>query len=168
MSDKESKLKGDADFMALALKQAREALAEGEIPVGACVVKDDAVIFCAHNSTRASKSAMAHAETLALEGAMRVLGESRLDGCTLYVTLEPCPMCVGAALVSRVKRIVFGAYEPQSGACRSKADLTRCGIHHIEAYGGVSEAESASLLTDFFEARRFHCGQDAAQASQRG
>lgn len=156
MSKNEANLRDDADFMALALSQAREALAEGEIPVGACVVKDGAVIFCAHNQTRETKSVMAHAEMLALQGAMRVLGESRLDGCTLYVTLEPCPMCVGAALVSRVRRIVFGAFEPQSGACRSKVDLTRCGIHHIEAYGGVSEGDCASLLTAFFEARRTH------------
>ncbi len=156
----------DAEFMALALTQAKEALKKGEIPVGACVVKDGAVVFSAHNQTRESKSAMAHAETLALEGAMRALDASRLDGCTLYVTLEPCPMCVGAALVSRVKRIVFGAYEPQSGACRSKVDLSCCGIHHIEVYGGVSESECAALLTDFFEARRPHAEPRASQISK--
>lgn len=146
--------KDDAVFMAEALNEALIALSEGEIPVGACVVKDGVIISRAHNSTRTEGNVMAHAEMLALSAAMKAAEASRLDGCTLYITLEPCPMCVGAALVSRVKRIVFGAYEPQSGACRSKVDLCSCGIHHVESYGGVSEKDCSSLLTRFFESRR--------------
>jgi tRNA(adenine34) deaminase len=148
----------DAEGMTLALAAAREALAVGEVPVGAVVLRheDDRVIARAFNLRESSADATAHAERLALTEAGRVRGCWRLDGCTLYVTLEPCPMCAGAILLSRIDRVVYGALDPKAGACRSLyrfLDDPRLN-HRPEVTGGVLAEECAQLLTEFFRDHR--------------
>ena len=140
-------------YMRLALQQARSALAEGEIPVG-CVIadKDGNVIGKGQNTRERSRSALGHAELSAISDACRAFGDWRLFGCTIYITLEPCPMCAGAIINSRIPCVVFGAREENFGSCGSVVDLfsERYG-HHPAVYGGVLENECAELLTDFFK-----------------
>lgn len=146
----------DADWMRLALDAAREAGARGEVPVGAVLVKDGAIVATGRNSPIASNDPTAHAEVDALRAGAAALGNYRLEGCTLYVTLEPCAMCAGAALHARLDRIVFGAAEPASGAAGSVIDLfaePRLN-HRTEIEGGVLAEECAILLRDFFRGRR--------------
>lgn len=147
--------------MEQALACAREAESAGEVPVGAVITDAaGAVIARAANAPIARHDATAHAEMLALRAAGRALGNYRLPGCVLYVTLEPCAMCVGALVHARVARIVYGAPDPKTGACGSVFDLasnTQMN-HRIEVTGGVLAAESAALLKQFFAARR---GRDA-------
>ncbi len=143
-------------YMRLALLQAREAFSEGEIPVG-CVIadKDGNVIGRGQNTRERTRSALGHAELSAISDACRALGDWRLDGCTLYVTLEPCPMCTGAIINSRIPCVVFGAREENFGSCGSVVDLfsERYG-HHPAVYGGVLENECTLLLTEFFKKMR--------------
>ena len=143
-------------YMRLALLQAREAFSEGEIPVG-CVIadKDGNVIGRGQNTRERTRSALGHAELSAISDACRALGDWRLDGCTLYVTLEPCPMCTGAIINSRIPCVVFGAREENFGSCGSIVDLfsERYG-HHPAVYAGVLESECAALLADFFKNMR--------------
>jgi tRNA(adenine34) deaminase len=143
-------------FMRAALAEARAALAANEVPVGAVVALDGAIIGRAHNSPIALADPTAHAEVLALRDAARKLGNYRLQGATLYVTLEPCVMCCGAALHSRIARVVYGALDPKAGAIVSRHRLLDAGRsnHRIEAIGGVLESECGALLKEFFEARR--------------
>ena len=148
-------------FMEQALACAREAEAAGEVPVGAVIVDAaGAVVARAANSPIARHDPTAHAELLALRAAGRVLGNYRLPGCVLYVTLEPCAMCVGALVHSRIARIVYGAADPKTGACGSVFDLAANAKmnHRIEVVGGVLAEECGALLKQFFAARR---GRDA-------
>jgi tRNA(adenine34) deaminase len=146
----------DEDFMAAALALAREAQARGEVPVGAVVVKDGAIIGRGGNAPIAGSDPTAHAEIAALREAASALGNYRLPGCDLYVTIEPCAMCAGAILHARIARLVFGARDPKTGACGSVIDLfsePRLN-HHAVATGGVLADECGRLLSDFFGARR--------------
>lgn len=143
--------------MSLALAEARAALATGDVPVGAVVVGPQGdVIGRGHNAREAVGDPTAHAEVAAIRAAAAVLGEWRLAGCTLVVTLEPCAMCAGAILLARVPRLVIGAWDPKAGATGSVWDLVRDPRmnHFVEVRGGVREAECAQLLREFFAAHR--------------
>lgn len=146
----------DEFCMAQALELARASQAAGEIPVGAVVVKDGAVIGRGHNRPISSRDPTAHAEIVALRDAAERIGNYRLAGCSLYVTLEPCAMCAGAIMHARIGRVVYGTTDPKSGACGSVVNLfaeDRLN-HHATVIGGVLAEEAARLLQDFFVARR--------------
>ncbi len=145
-----------AAWMAEALALARAAAARGEVPVGAVVVKDGAIIGRGGNAPISGNDPTAHAEIAALRDAGRVVGNYRLPGCELFVTLEPCAMCAGAIMHARIARLVFGAPDPKTGACGSVIDLfaeSRLN-HHTTAEGGVRANECGKLLADFFASRR--------------
>ena len=146
----------DAQGMRLALAQAREAAAAGEVPVGAVVVKDGQVVAAGRNAPIASHDPTAHAEVVALREAARQLGNYRLEGCTLYVTLEPCAMCSGAMLHARLDRVVFGAADPRTGVAGSVLNLFDQPQlnHQTQVTGGVLADECGQLLKDFFKPRR--------------
>ena len=145
----------DQLYMREALALARTAAEQGEIPVGAVVVKDGDIIGRGYNLRESEGRATAHAEVLAIEDACRHLGSWRLSGCTLYVTMEPCPMCAGALINSRIDKVVFGCYDAVAGCLGSVIDLCRYPFNHaFVTVGGVCEAEAADLVRDFFEARR--------------
>jgi tRNA(adenine34) deaminase len=153
----------DSGFMRLALEQARLAQAAGEVPVGAVVVRDGQVLGRGHNRPVGAHDPTAHAEVMALREAAQAVGNYRLDGCDLYVTLEPCPMCSGAMLHSRLRRVVFGARDPKTGAAGSVLDLfaePRLN-HRTTVTGGVLTDDCGQLLAGFFTARR----QEARQAT---
>ena len=142
--------------MRAALEQARNAQAAGEVPVGAVVVKDGEIIGKGFNAPISRHDPAAHAEILALRDAANRLGNYRLPSCALYVSLEPCAMCVGAMLHARIARLVYGASDAKTGACGSVIDLfaePRLN-HHASVTAGVMEEECAALLRDFFAARR--------------
>lgn len=142
--------------MQQALAQARAAAALGEVPVGAVVVKDGAVIATGHNRTRCDADPTAHAELVAIREAARVLGSERLTGCELYVTLEPCPMCAGAIAHARIARLHYGAADPKGGAVDHGArvfDHPQC-LHRPEVVSGLGEGEAGDLLRTFFQERR--------------
>lgn len=146
----------DLDFMRLALEQARAAAAAGEVPVGAVVVRDGQVIASGHNQPVGAADPTAHAEIVALRRAAQALGNYRLDGCELYVTLEPCAMCSGAMLHARLKRVVYGAADPKTGAAGSVTDLfgQQALNHQTQVTGGVLAQECGAVLADFFRTRR--------------
>ena len=145
----------DEEYMRLALAQARLAAAQQETPIGAVLVWEGEVVAAAYNRRELDKRAIAHAEILAIDEACRKLGGWRLHKATLYVTLEPCPMCAGAIINARVKRVVYGAADPKAGCCGSVTDLFREPFnHHPEVTGGVLAEESAALLTSFFKRLR--------------
>ena len=146
----------DSIHMALALEQADLARAAGEVPVGAVVVRDGRVLAVGHNRPVQSHDPSAHAEIVALRAAAQALGNYRLDGCTLYVTLEPCAMCAGAMLHARLARVVYGAPDPRTGAAGSVVNLFAQPLlnHHTEVEGGVRDAECGALLQAFFAQRR--------------
>ncbi len=146
----------DARWMREALAEARRALDAGEVPVGALVVRDGAVIGRGRNSPVGQQDPTAHAEVLALREAARKVGNYRLPGATLYATMEPCPMCCGAALQARVTRVVFGAADPKAGAAVSLYRLLEDPRlnHRAEVLGGVLADECGALLRRFFESRR--------------
>jgi len=146
----------DGAWMGEALALARAAGARGEVPVGAIVVKDGAVVGRGGNAPISANDPTAHAEIAALREAANAVGNYRLPGCELYVTLEPCPMCAGAIMHARIERLVFGANDPKTGACGSVIDLfaqTRLN-HHASVTRGVRTEECGRLLSDFFAARR--------------
>jgi tRNA(adenine34) deaminase len=146
----------DADFMGLALEEARRAAAESEVPIGAVVVLDDRVIGRGHNRPIAAMDPTAHAEILALRQAALEMRNYRLPGAVLYATVEPCAMCCGAALHARLARVVYGAPDPKAGAARTLyrlLDDPRLN-HEASVSGGVRSAECAALLGEFFRARR--------------
>ena len=142
--------------MRLALDEAEDAAEAGEVPVGAVIVHDSEVISRAGNATVSSSDATAHAELLAIQAASAVIGDQRLTGCTLYVTLEPCAMCAGAIVLSRVDRVVFGAWDDKAGMAGSVGDLLREPKlnHRPEVQGGVLEKECGELLSGFFKGKR--------------
>lgn len=146
----------DTDFMRLALAQAQRAYAAGEVPVGAVVVIDGAVVASGFNEPIGRLDPSAHAEMVAIRAAAQALGNYRLSGATLYVTVEPCTMCAGLLVHSRIERLVFGATEPKSGAVRSNLQLFDSGPynHRLEVTGGVLEADCAELMSRFFAERR--------------
>ena len=146
----------DTGFMQLALEQARHAWALGEVPVGAVVVRDGAVIASGYNQPIGRHDPTAHAEIVALRAAADLLGNYRLPGCELYVTLEPCVMCSGAMMHARLARVVYGAPDPKTGACGSVVNLFEQEQlnHHTEVTGGVMAEECAGMLRAFFAERR--------------
>ena len=142
----------DAGFMREALLLAREAAEAGEVPVGCVIVRDGKIVGRGRNRREADKNALAHAEVEAINDACRNLGGWRLWDCTLYVTLEPCPMCGGAIVNARIPRVVFGASDEKCGACGSVCDLFSMAFnHHPVVEKGVLEEESTALLTEFFK-----------------
>ena len=154
---------GDRDFtwMARALELARAGGLRGEVPVGAVVVQSGVVLAESHNRTLERGDPTAHAELVAIRAAARRLGDWRMTGCTLYVTLEPCAQCAGAIVLARIPRLVFGARDPKSGMAGSLGNLvqdTRLN-HRVELLGGVLADESSRLLRTFFRARRRRSGQ---------
>lgn len=148
--------RGHEHWMREALVQARDAAAAGEVPVGAIVVRDGQVLGRGHNRVEALHDATAHAEILALGAASDRLAEWRLDGVTLYVTLEPCTMCSGAIMLARVGQLVYGAPDPRAGAVASRARLLQGNPyrHQVEVIGGVLAQECGDLLREFFQKRR--------------
>lgn len=146
----------DEDFMGVALELARQAASFDEVPVGAVVVKDGEIVGRGFNQPIGRHDPTAHAEVMALRDAAECLGNYRLPGCTLYVTLEPCAMCIGAIFHARIGRVVFGARDPKTGAAGSVIDLfaeERLN-HHAEIVGGIRAEECGALLSGFFAARR--------------
>ena len=139
-----------------ALAEAERAAAAGEVPVGAVVVHQGRIVGRGRNQVERLQDATAHAEILAIGAASETLGQWRLDGCTLYVTLEPCIMCSGALLLGRIERLVFGAHDPRAGAVVSVARLLQGNPyrHPVEVVGGILAEEAAALLRDFFRRRR--------------
>jgi tRNA(adenine34) deaminase len=149
-------MNGDIDFMRSALELAGQAQEAGEVPVGAVVVKDGTIIGRGYNRPISAADPTAHAEVMALRDAARHLGNYRLSDCTLYVTLEPCVMCVGAIFHARITRLVYGATDPKTGACGSVIDLPaeiRLN-HHMQVTGSVLAEEGGSRLRQFFAERR--------------
>jgi tRNA(adenine34) deaminase len=146
----------DEKWMALALEQANKAEEEGEVPVGAILVKDGLLIAKAHNQPISTNDPTAHAEIQLLRAAGKKLKNYRLTGTSLYVTLEPCAMCLGAIMHARIKRLVFGAYDPKTGVCGSSENLmdAKCFNHKITLTSGVLESESKQALKNFFNSRR--------------
>jgi tRNA(adenine34) deaminase len=147
---------GDEHFMRLALREAAAAAADGEVPVGAVVVRDGEVVGTGRNEREGRPDPTAHAEILALRSAALALGGWRLAGCTLYVTLEPCPMCAGAIQQARIGRLVYGAPDPKAGAAGSVVDPLRDPrlMHAVVISGGCLAGESAEMLRGFFGERR--------------
>ena len=146
----------DEKWMQIAISEANLAKNLGEIPVGAVIIQNDKLIAKAHNQPIVNHDPTAHAEVEALRKAGRKLKNYRLPRTTLYVTLEPCAMCLGAMMHARIERVVFGASDPKTGVCGSKADLTSEAFfnHRIKVQGGVLEKETKNLLQSFFKSRR--------------
>lgn len=146
----------DRRFMTIALEEAREALREGEVPVGAAIVRRDEIIARAHNRSISTGDPSAHAEILAIRSAAGQMGNYRLVGTTLYVTLEPCVMCAGALLHARVERLVFGAPDPKGGAVVSLYTILsdKRMNHSVEVTGGVLREECGEILSGFFRQKR--------------
>ena len=145
----------DQIFMEQALALAREAAAEGEVPVGCVIVRDGQVVGRGRNRRETGKNALAHAEIEAINDACATLGGWRLWDCTLYVTLEPCPMCAGAIVNARIPRVVYGAKDSKAGSCGSVCDLFSMAYnHHPAVEAGICEDACSALLTEFFQKLR--------------
>ncbi|QGH32615.1 tRNA-specific adenosine deaminase [Gracilibacillus salitolerans] len=146
----------DQDYMLMALEEAKKAEVLGEVPIGAVIVYQEEVIATAFNLREKLQTTNSHAEMLAIDKANEVLGSWRLEACTLYVTLEPCPMCAGAILQSRIPRVVYGAKDGKAGCAGSLLNLLEDDRfnHQVEVVAGVMEEESSQLLSDFFKALR--------------
>ena len=145
----------DRFYMEQALDLARQAAADGEVPVGCVIVRGDTVVGRGRNRRETGRTALGHAEVEAIAEACKTVGGWRLWDCTMYVTLEPCPMCAGAIVNARIPRVVCGAKDAKSGACGSVCDIFSMDFnHHPTIEYGVAEAESAQLLTDFFQSLR--------------
>ncbi len=145
----------DKKFMFLALEEARIAASQGEVPVGAVIVKDGEVISKGHNMREQKQNALSHAEIEAINSACKKLGSWRLDGCEMYVTLEPCPMCTGAIINSRIKTVVFGAFDKTMGCMDSVINLCDYPLgHKVEVYAGICEDECQQVLQEFFKKLR--------------
>ena len=149
-------------FMELAIDEAKKAFDLGEVPVGAVIVKNGEVIASSYNKNRDDFDPTAHAEVMAMRNAAQNIGNYRLLDCTLYVTLEPCVMCIGALFHARIARLVYAASDPKTGVCGSVIDLpaeTRLN-HHMQVSGGVLAEEASTMLKQFFAARRKTIGQN--------
>ncbi len=150
-------IKKDIEYMELALTEARKAMFENEVPVG-CIVVDEQgeILSLAHNKVESSKDATCHAEVLAIKKAAQLLGDWRLVNATLYTTVEPCLMCAGAVILSRLKRVVYGCKDPRHGAAGSLVNLFELDhpIHKVKIEGGVLEEKAIALLKQFFQQRR--------------
>ena len=143
------------EFMCEAIALAEKAAKAGEVPVGAVIVKENKIIASGYNMREARQNALSHAETEAINAACEALSSWRLDGCTMYVTLEPCPMCTGAIMASRIERVVFGAYDEKGGAMGSVCNLCEMPfMNKPQIIGGFMEKECAEVLSDFFEVLR--------------
>lgn len=142
-------------FMAAALDMARKAARKDEVPVGAVIVRNNKIIAKAFNRRESRRNPLAHAELLAIDKAAKRLKGWRLGGCTLYVTLEPCPMCAGAIINARIEQVVFGAYDTKGGAMGSLYNLAEGKLNHMpQITGGIMQNECAALLTAYFKAKR--------------
>ena len=139
-------------FMEEAIKEARIAAKENEVPVGAVVTCNGKIVARAHNLSEQNNNPTHHAEILALNEALKNLGVKNLKGCELYVTLEPCAMCIGACALCKIDKVYFGAYDTKSGACGGKTDVLRenCFDYKTEIFGGIEETECKKIITDFF------------------
>ena len=148
--------KTDEFFMSEALKEAKHAFDKDEVPVGAVIVHEDNIIARAHNQRELLKDPTAHAEMIALTQAASHLDNWRLTGATIYVTKEPCPMCAGAIMLSRIDKLIFATYDSKGGACGSVLNITNNDKlnHHVEVVTGILESESKSLLQEFFRKKR--------------
>ncbi|HAX62387.1 MAG TPA: tRNA adenosine(34) deaminase TadA [Elusimicrobia bacterium] len=146
----------DTYFVREALKEAKKAAGKGEVPVGCVIVKDGKIISRAHNLTIKKNDPTAHAEILALKKAAQKTGNYRLTNCVMYVTIEPCPMCAGAAVWARIKKIIFGVDDEKSGACGSVVNIANNKKlnHRIKIKGGLFSKECADLMRNFFKERR--------------
>ena len=143
------------DFMKLALKEAKKCNDSGDVPVGAVLVKNGEVIALGRNLKEKDNNSVLHAEIVAITNANKALDSANLSGCELYVTLEPCPMCAGAIINSKIDKVVFGAFDLKNGACDSVTNLfTLPFTHQPECYGGIMEDECGKILTDFFKSIR--------------
>ena len=151
-----SLLDPDRRWMGLALREAERAFDAGEVPVGALVVKGGQIVGRGHNQVERLRDPTAHAEILAISAACETLGSKFLDGCTLYVTLEPCPMCAGAIVWARLSRLVYGAFDEKAGAAATLYDIPQDPRlnHRVETISGVEAEASADLLRRFFRSRR--------------
>lgn len=142
----------DKKFMREAINLAKIAASEGEVPVGAVIVKDGKIIAKGKNEREKKQNALSHAEIEAINNACNALGSWRLDGCEMYVTLEPCPMCAGAIINARIKTLIFGAYDSKMGSIDSVINLCDYPYNHkVEVYGGICEDEALAVLKDFFK-----------------
>ncbi len=141
------------EFMQAAIDEAKCASKMGEVPVGAVIVKDNKIISFGHNLCERENNSLRHAEIIAIEGAMAALGDSRLEDCDLYVTLEPCAMCCGAISLARLRRVYFGAYDKIGGCAISNLACfsAESPLYHVECYCGIMEEECSVLLTEFFK-----------------
>ena len=146
----------DEAWMRLALEEARLAASSGDVPVGAVIVRDGAAIGCGRNRREQDNDPTAHAEVMAIRQAAAAVGAWRLTGCTLYVTIEPCPMCAGALVLARIDRLVYGAADPKTGAAGSLWNIVqdRRLNHRLEITAGVLEPECRDLIRSFFQQRR--------------
>ena len=142
------------NYMTEAVKQAKKAAAIGEVPIGAVIVQHGKIIARGYNKRETKKNALLHAEIDAIGKACKKLGGWRLPDCEMYVTLEPCPMCMGAIISARIDKLYFGAYDGKSGAAASVCDLSDALPHKVETVGGVMEEECRNVLTEFFKELR--------------
>lgn len=149
-------IKLDEQYMREALEEARIAFEEDEVPIGAVIVKDGIIISRAHNMREQWKDPTAHAEIIAIREASNILGGWRLIGCELYVTIEPCAMCAGAMVLSRIKRVIFGARDPKAGALGSIMDVIGNPLlnHRVEVASGVLEQECSGIIKEYFRMKR--------------
>ena len=148
-------MKDDIYYMKQAISRAKAAAKVGEVPIGAVLVKDGEVISSGRNMREKKKNALLHAELVAIDRGCKAVGAWRLEDCTLYVTMEPCPMCAGAIINSRIKRVVFGCYDKKAGVYGSVMDLQEYPFnHYYDVEGGVMEEDCARLLSDFFASLR--------------
>ncbi len=148
-------MENDEYYMRQALYEAEKALGADEVPVGAILVKENKIIQRAYNQTILKNDPTAHAEVLAIRAACHIVNNHRLPDCDLYVTLEPCAMCLGALIQARIKRLIFGAYDPKAGAVKSIMRFPFEKTNHsLEIKGGILEAECGKILKDFFKAKR--------------
>ncbi len=162
------KMTEDEKFMKEALKQANKAYALGEVPIGCVIVRDKKIIARGYNRRNTDKNTLSHAEIIAIRKASKVVGDWRLEGCELYVTLEPCQMCAGALVQSRIDRVVIGCMSPKSGCAGSVLNLLQMDAfnHKVEITKGVLEEECSAILTDFFtDLRKRNAEEKAALAA---
>ena len=151
---------GDYEWMGAALEQARMAAELGEVPVGAVIVRRGEIVAAAHNTRETQRNATHHAELLAIDAACKALGGWRLWECELFVTLEPCPMCAGAIINSRIRRVVYGAADPKAGCCGAVTDLFALPFnHHPAVEQGLRAEEASALLAEFFNRLRAQRGK---------